>query len=127
MAPDRGFGWAYFPATGDWRLHTGLDLPGHPGDPVLAAAAGTVAAVAEDPLWGFSVTLDHGAGWQTRYRGMAAAAVTPGQAVRPGDRLGNLAPAVKAMEAGDGPHLHFELLRGGRPVDPAAALGEPAP
>ncbi|MFO7173254.1 MAG: peptidoglycan DD-metalloendopeptidase family protein [Bacillota bacterium] len=126
-APDRGFGWAYFPATGDWRLHAGLDVPGQPGDPVLAAAAGTVAAVGEDPLWGLSVTLDHGGGWQTRYRGLAAAAVTPGQAVQPGDRLGDLAPAVGAMEAGDGPHLHFELLRGGRPVDPTAALAEPAP
>ena len=53
--------------TGVWQTHNGVDIACTLGDEVRAAAAGTVEAVEDDPLWGVTVTIDHGDGTVSRY------------------------------------------------------------
>lgn len=112
------YGWAAQAGTRDWRLHAGIDIAGQPGDPVVAAGAGTVRTVQEDPILGWTLVLDHGGGRWTRYAGLAAPlALQPGDRVARSQvvaRLGRPAPG----EAAGGPHLHFAVEVDGDPADP---------
>lgn len=110
-------------SLGDFRLSDSLALEATPGQPVVAAAAGTVTVVEEHPVDGFVVVVDHGGGRQSRYAGLAEASVAEGQAVAAGERLGRIglpAPLRRAW----GPHLLFALLVDDEPVDPLAYLEE---
>lgn len=118
------FGWAYSRTLADWRLHGGLSLGATAGEPVHAAAAGTVASVARDPLWGEMVTVDDGGTVRTEYASLARVAVTLGQRVVPGQVLGT-AGDTGALETGLGPHVYFAVLENGQPVDPAPLLAQP--
>lgn len=110
-------------SLGDYRLYDGLALEATPGQPVVAAAGGTVAAVEEHPVDGITVLLDHGDGRQSRYAGLAEAAVAEGEAVEAGARIGRIGlPAPLRSELG--PHLLFALLVDDEPVDPLAYLDE---
>lgn len=110
-------------SLGDWRLSDGLVLEATPGQPVVAAAAGTVASVEEHPVDGLAVVLDHGDGKQSRYAGLAEASVTAGQAVKAGEPIGRVGLPAEARR-GLGPHLLFALLVDGEPVDPLEYLEE---
>ncbi|NHF73848.1 peptidoglycan DD-metalloendopeptidase family protein [Paracoccus xiamenensis] len=111
---------------------TGTDLlRGHvmwsapQGSPVRAAAAGTVAAITNDPSFGPSVELAHPDGSTSRYRGLGTVspALAQGSEIGAGTTLGTvgLPPGQKQ------PGLIFQLLEGGVPVDPSARLGGAAP
>lgn len=103
------------------HVHGGVDLAwGHAGAAVLAAAAGTVAAVTTTSALGGPgiVYVDHGDGWQTRYMHLAAnPPVSTGQVVNTGDVIGETANLAS------GPHLHFEVLKDGTRIDPETVLG----
>jgi murein DD-endopeptidase MepM/ murein hydrolase activator NlpD len=118
------FGWAYSPTLMDWRLHGGLSIAGAAGDPVHAAAAGTVASVAQDPLWGRMVVVDDGDGVRTEYASLASVDVHEGQRVQTGQVIGSVGDTA-AAEAELGPHLYFALVENGRAVDPAPLLEPP--
>ncbi|MEU5692729.1 peptidoglycan DD-metalloendopeptidase family protein [Actinosynnema sp. NPDC020468] len=79
---------------------------GDDGDPVVAAAGGTVTRVANEGAtsYGRWVELDHGGGYRTRYAHLSAQRVTVGQSVRQGQQIGN----VGSTGGSTGPHLHFE-------------------
>jgi murein DD-endopeptidase MepM/ murein hydrolase activator NlpD len=102
--------------------HTGIDIDGSTGDPVWAAAAGTVAWAGGAPAgysgYGIVVIVDHGGGLQTVYAHLSAVKATAGQAVGPGDRIGS----VGSTGHSTGSHLHFELRRDGVPVNPLGWL-----
>ncbi|MET0321529.1 MAG: M23 family metallopeptidase, partial [Duganella sp.] len=103
------------------RPHPGVDLAAPRGTPVHAAAAGTVTAAGalaeNDGRYGTTVIVDTGAG-QALYAHLNSVAVKPGDRVAVGQVIG----AVGATGAATGPHLHFELRRGGQAVDPALVL-----
>lgn len=113
----RGYAQVWSETFGDWRWHTGIDLRTPAGTPVKAAAAGQVTAVDEDPLDGLTVVIDHGNGLVTRYGGLQDPLVTKGARVTAGQLVGEVG-APGPAEAEMGPHLHFEVLDGGEPVDP---------
>lgn len=117
----RGYGWAHFPGTGDWRIHGGVDFAAAPDTGVFAAAAGTVVAVTDDPLWGRTVVVDHGAGRRTAYVGLGRVSVVAGERVRRGESIGDVG-AAGPLEADAGPHLHFAVEVDGKPVDPTQLL-----
>jgi murein DD-endopeptidase MepM/ murein hydrolase activator NlpD len=98
--------------------HTGIDIDGSTGDPVWAAAAGTVAWAGGAPAgysgYGVVVIVDHGGGLQSVYAHLSAVNAAVGRAVGPGDRIGS----VGSTGHSTGSHLHFELRRDGAPVDP---------
>ena len=111
----------YQPALGDWRTHDGVDIAAEAGTPVLAAAAGTVRSVEEDPLMGVTVVIDHPDGHQTTYASLQAEpGVAPGDSVAAGEAIGAVG-ATAAAEAG-APHLHFSVTKAGEPVDPGGFL-----
>ena len=113
---------AYNPTLGDWRTHDGVDIAAAEGTPVLAAAAGTVSAVEEDPLMGVTVVIDHPDGHQTTYANLQAEPkVAKGDTVSAGQILGAVG-ATAAAEASQEPHLHFSVTKDGEPVDPQAFL-----
>jgi len=100
------------------HFHSGLDLAAPAGTPVHAAAAG-VARVAESP-WGYGlyVVIVHGGGMATLYGHLDWTPLSDGEPVRAGDELG----LVGSSGLSTGPHLHFEVRRNGRPVDPTPWL-----
>jgi murein DD-endopeptidase MepM/ murein hydrolase activator NlpD len=117
------FGWAYSQTLEDWRLHGGISIGGDQGDDVHAAADGTVAAVARDPLWGQMVIVDDGSGVQTEYASLATATVAPGEKVAAGAVIGTVGDTA-TVEADLGPHLYFALVENGQAVDPAPLLAQ---
>ncbi|HEX2039334.1 MAG TPA: M23 family metallopeptidase [Acidimicrobiales bacterium] len=102
--------------------HPGTDIDGETGDPVVAAAAGTVAWAGSAPAgysgYGIVVIVDHGDGVQTLYAHLSAVAVAVGQPVRAGDRIGSIGSTGHST----GSHLHFEVRRGGTIGNPAEFL-----
>lgn len=111
------FGHRVHPVTGDHRLHTGMDFEAGDGG-AYAAAAGTVVSAGWNGAYGLEVVVDHGSGVRTQYAHLAALAVTAGQAVQVGDRLGT----IGSTGSSTGPHLHFEVVVDGSPVDPRGWL-----
>jgi murein DD-endopeptidase MepM/ murein hydrolase activator NlpD len=101
--------------------HGGADYSVADGTPVLAAADGTVAMVADQFFGGNAVFVDHGDRLITMYMHMSRVAVAEGQAVRRGEPIG----AVGSTGRATGPHLHFGVRWHGARVDPALLLGDP--
>ncbi|MCB5363185.1 peptidoglycan DD-metalloendopeptidase family protein [Pusillimonas sp. CC-YST705] len=96
----------------------GVDIEGKQGDPVAAAAAGKVMYVGNGVRGlGNLVLLDHGNGFMTAYAHNQKLLVTAGQQVKKGDRI-----ALLGMTDTTSPRLHFEIRRGGTPVNPLSYL-----
>ena len=107
----------YSPTLGDWRTHNGVDIAAQQGTTVLAASAGTVLSVTDDPLMGATVVLEHDNGYQTTYANLQARPnVEAGETVSAGQIIGAVGTTA-AAEAGQ-PHLHFAVTRDGKAVDP---------
>ena len=81
------------------------------GDPVVAAAAGTVTRVANtgSTSYGRWIEISHGNGYTTRYAHLSAQSVSVGQTVRQGQKIGN----VGSTGGSTGPHLHYEQRHNG--------------
>lgn len=101
--------------------HPGLDLPVPPNREIKAAGGGVVAAAGTDPAYGRYVLLDHGQGLQTLYANASRTYVKGGDRVRAGQVIA-LSGATGRSTA---PHLHFEVRRGGRRIDPLLLLPQP--
>ncbi|MDP3773169.1 MAG: M23 family metallopeptidase [Gemmatimonadales bacterium] len=104
----------YHPILHFSRPHEGIDITAAYGSLIIAPAAGRVVKVGWENGYGLSVSVDHGYGVQTRFAHMSRTAVSVGQAVRRGDRLGY----VGSTGLSTGPHLHYEVLVNGRATDP---------
>lgn len=114
--------------TDDWRVHCGIDISANTGDPVLAAAAGVVKQVVNDPMWGTTVVLSHNGDAETVYRNLAPElpeSVTVGAAVSAGEVIGCVGESA-ILEIAEEPHLHFEMKVAGAFVDPMAYISEEA-
>jgi murein DD-endopeptidase MepM/ murein hydrolase activator NlpD len=116
-APSSPFGRRADPIDGDARFHAGVDLRAAEGTPVHATSPGRVRFAGPAGGYGNLVIIDHGehdGGVESRYAHLASVAVRPGQRVAAGETVG----AVGMTGRATGPHLHFEVRDGGRPVDP---------
>jgi len=109
-----GFGRRRAPLAGSTAMHTGLDISNRVGTPVRAPARGAVTFAAADGAYGISITVDHGNGMATRYAHLNKALVKVGDYVQRGDVIGELGNTGRST----GPHLHYEVLLNGTPVDP---------
>ncbi|MDP2872879.1 MAG: M23 family metallopeptidase [Bacillota bacterium] len=116
-----GYGWQFNATLNDWRYHGGVDLQVAEGTAVRAALAGTVAAVGDSFDLGLSVVIDHGGGVRTVYGSLKSVAVNAGQNVTRAQEIGKAGSTAEA-ESALGPHVHFELLDGGEPIDPTMYL-----
>ncbi len=109
-----GFGMRMHPLLGYSRMHRGVDFGVAYGSPIMAAAAGRVEFVGWHGGHGKYVKINHGNGFATAYGHMSAFKVTPGQHVAQGQVIGY----VGSTGLSTGPHLHYELWRGGEAIDP---------
>lgn len=117
-ALDSAFGPRVHPIFGTVRMHNGLDLDGDMGDPIVAAEAGTVILAGTKGGYGLTVMIDHGGGMVTLYAHQSKLAVSEGERVAAGERIG----FIGSTGVSTGPHLHFEVRINGDPVDPAGYL-----
>lgn len=102
------------PFDGRNAYHQGLDFAGTPGTRVLAVADGIVSHAGVDGGYGRLIEITHGNGYVTRYAHNAKLLVQPGQTVKRGDPIALMGSTGRST----GTHLHFEVLREGRPVNP---------
>lgn len=102
------------PFDGHQASHQGLDFAGAPGTQVLAVADGIVSHTGNDGGYGRLVEVTHGNGYVTRYAHNAKVLVTLGQTVKRGDALALMGSSGRST----GTHVHFEVLRDGRPMNP---------
>jgi murein DD-endopeptidase MepM/ murein hydrolase activator NlpD len=111
------FGWRLDPLSGETKFHQGVDIAVAYGHDVKAAANGIVSFAGVQNGYGNTVVIDHEGGRQTRYAHLSQELVRAGDVVSEGQVLGKSGNSGRST----GPHLHFEMLVNGRPVDPVAA------
>jgi len=110
-----GFGFRTHPIDGEWKQHDGIDIMAEVGTPIRAFAAGEVDYIGESPAYGLYLQLRHSNGVSSFYAHCSELLVKPGQKVKAGDTV------AKVGETGNvtGAHLHLEIKKDGKRVDPA--------
>jgi murein DD-endopeptidase MepM/ murein hydrolase activator NlpD len=114
-----GFGLRRDPFSHQVRFHKGLDLAAPRGMKVVSALPGTVISAGYQSGYGNSVVIQHTGGLQTRYGHLDKVNVKAGDVVASEEVLGTVGNTGRST----GPHLHFEVIRLGKQVDPASELG----
>lgn len=109
-----GFGRRYHPILKTIRPHTGIDITAPKGTPVYATADGVVSSDQGGSGYGVTVVLNHGFSYQTLYAHLSKKLVKTGQRVKRGQLIGYVGNTGLSM----GSHLHYEVLKGGVPVNP---------
>ena len=113
------FGYRPDPLSGKRSFHAGLDLTtGKAGAQISAVGAGVVTWAGPKSGYGLLVELNHGNGYKTRYAHSQELFVEVGDVVSRGETLA----AVGSTGRSTGPHVHFEVYKNGRVVDPAAYI-----
>jgi len=112
------FGNRLDPITSRHAFHAGVDFAAPHGTPIVAAAGGVVGVAGWHPDFGWTVEIEHGNGLRTRYAHASKLLVERGDVVPPGERIALVGSSGRST----GPHLHFEVLRGGVAVDPRRYL-----
>ena len=102
------------PLSGVHENHDGLDIPAQLGSPILAAGRGRVIFSAYAPGYGNLVEIDHGQGVVTRYGHASELLVKTGEFVEQSQKIATVGSTGKST----GPHLHFEVSKGGVSIDP---------
>ena len=111
----RGFGMKFDPFTGYKQMHRGIDVANHTGTPIIATADGKIKVIGNQASgMGKYVTIDHGYGFQTRYGHLSKITVKRGQKVKRGD----VVALMGSTGYSTGPHLHYEVIRNGKFLNP---------
>jgi len=103
------------PFTGKQEFHRGLDFAGKKGSEVIAAADGVVIWSARRSGYGNTVEINHGNGYVTRYGHNLKNLVKVGDTVKKGQQIALMGSTGRST----GPHVHFEVLRNGKSVNPS--------
>ena len=110
-----GFGYRVDPVYKTVKFHGGLDFAAPQGTPIYATAAGVVKVAGNlGNGYGNHVVINHGYGYETLYGHMFRVNVRPGKAVKRGEIIGYVGSTGKST----GPHVHYEVHKNGRPLDP---------
>lgn len=110
------FGMRRHPILGFRRMHSGVDFRARSGTPIYATADGVVNYSGRKGGYGNFVRIAHGGNLASGYGHMSRIAVSNGTRVRRGQVIGY----VGSTGLSTGPHLHYELYRGGRAIDPTS-------
>lgn len=103
----------------DWRVHTGVDFSAKAGDPVKAAADGTVKDVLSDDVNGNTLVIMHG-NVETYYCGLKEMKATKGSSVKQGQVIGTV--GTPAFEGAEAAHLHLAMKKDGKFIDPLSVI-----
>jgi len=113
-----GYGNRRDPFTFRMAFHSGIDFPAAKGTPIYASAGGVVVYSGQRKDYGQTVEIDHGAGLVTRYAHASKLIAKKGQIVMPGQLIAEVGSTGRST----GAHLHFEILKDGRFVNPKTYL-----
>ena len=113
-----GFGLRRDPISGESSFHTGVDLGCAVGTPVYAARAGRVVSAGYQGNYGQLVVVEHPCGYYSYYGHLSRIKVRPGQQVGPNDIIAMSGNTGRTT----GPHLHFEIRKNAKPVNPVILL-----
>lgn len=117
------YGWRTDPFTGKASLHNGLDFAGKSGSDVVAVASGVVTWTGKDAGYGNMVEISHGDDYVTRYAHNKETLVHPGDVVRKGETIALMGSTGRST----GSHVHFEVYKNGRSVDPSSYVARTHP
>ncbi len=122
---EQGFISSYFgerqdPFTGHEANHRGMDFAGSSGSRVQAVAAGIVTWSDNQPGYGSMVEINHGNGYTTRYGHNQRNLVNVGQTVKRGEAIALMGSTGRST----GPHVHFEVLKNGKQVNPVTFISQ---
>lgn len=106
------------PFNGHVAWHSGVDFAGKLGSEVVAVAAGVVTWSADRYGYGDMVEINHGGGFSTRYAHNSELLVKVGDVVQKGQEIAKMGSSGRST----GPHVHFEVYKHGRAVDPATYI-----
>ena len=112
------FGWRRHPISGRHALHEGLDFPAPKGTPIYAASGGVVSEARYMTGYGKLVEINHGNGYESIYAHGQEILVEPGDIVKKGQVIALAGNTGRST----GPHVHFEIHKNGRVVDPASYI-----
>lgn len=110
-----GYGYRIHPIYQTRIFHDGMDFACDIGTPVYATADGVVKKAKYERGYGYMITIDHGYGYETRYAHLKSFNVKRGQRVVRGETIALSGNSGRST----GPHVHYEVLQRGRPVNPA--------
>lgn len=112
------YGYRVDPFSGKKAFHHGVDIAGKSGTNVLAAASGIVTWAGEKNGYGYLIEIDHGSGYVTRYGHNKEITVKTGDIIKQNDVIAKMGSTGRST----GPHVHFEVLRHGKKVNPRKYL-----
>ena len=112
------FGHRSDPFNKKSATHKGVDLASNKGNKIKTMAKGKVIRSGQSSGYGILVEIDHGNGFKTRYAHLNRAYVKKGEYVEQGDTIAEVGSSGRST----GPHLHYEVLYNGTPVDPMAFM-----
>jgi murein DD-endopeptidase MepM/ murein hydrolase activator NlpD len=112
------FGHRTDPFNGRVAMHEGVDFAGKEGADIIAVASGVVTWASERSGYGQLVEINHGSGYMTRYAHNKQNQVEVGDIVKKGQVVALMGSSGRST----GPHVHFEVYKHGRSVDPAAYI-----
>ncbi|MBK7144239.1 MAG: M23 family metallopeptidase [Xanthomonadales bacterium] len=115
------YGYRADPISGAPDFHSGIDFDGDYGTEILAVGSGVVSFSGVKPGYGNTVEIDHGNGYVTRYAHNSKNLVAVGDPVRDGDVIGKVGSTGRST----GTHVHFEVWRDGRVINPNEFVREP--
>lgn len=119
--PLTGGGMITRPVSTGTSRHPGLDIAVGPNTRIVAAGDGVVRSAGEDDVYGRYVLVEHEGGLETIYGHASRLYVKRGERVRAGQLIALTGSTGRASA----PHLHFEVRRGGDPVDPLQFVRQP--
>ena len=108
------FGKRHHPILKSLVMHKGIDFGGYTGMEVFSPADGIVIYAGYRGAYGLTVVLDHGYGIQTHFAHLSKVEVKVGHAIKRREYLGQVGNTGQST----GPHLHYEVRKNGRPLDP---------
>lgn len=109
----------FSPTFNEWRTHSGVDIAAPRGEVIRSVGDGVVLEIKNDPRFGFTVVIDHENGYKSLYANLASdKTLQVGQKVKQGDPVGSIG-ATAIFESAEPTHLHFELYKENKLVDPA--------
>jgi murein DD-endopeptidase MepM/ murein hydrolase activator NlpD len=112
------YGYRNDPFSGKRAFHRGVDIPAAIGTSITSLAAGMVLHAGKEKGFGKMVEIDHGNGYVTRYAHVSKIAVRKGQRVDKGQKIAEIGSSGRST----GPHLHLEVLKDGKTINPRKRL-----
>lgn len=106
----------------EWTTHSGIDIKSEKTSIVVAAEAGTVESIKNDPRYGLTITIAHSNGFKTIYSNLLTTEfVSEEEVVEKGQTIGTVGETA-SFEVAEEPHIHFEMYKDGNPVNPTIYL-----